>query len=69
MPKNKALILAMLDRETTQIKTARQTGIHQSRLNRIVNGHDEATPDEKKALAKALRRPVAELFPEQAVTL
>lgn len=64
MAKNRHLVLAILDRETTQIEVARKAGIHESRLSRLVNGHDEPTADEKKAIAKALRTSIDQLFPE-----
>lgn len=63
MPKNRALINAILDREKTHIVIAKRAGIHQTRFSRIVNGHDEPSEDEKKALARVLRRPVDDLFP------
>lgn len=66
MPKHRRLVIAILDRDITQTEIAKKTGIHESRLSRIVNGHDEADDDEKKALAKVLRVPLDQLFPEVA---
>lgn len=62
MPKNKAIVLAMIDRDMTQIEVAKKADIHESRLSRIVNGHDDATEDEQKAIAKALKASVTDLF-------
>lgn len=66
MAKNKLLIVAIIDRNTSQIVLAKKAGIHETRLSKIVNGHIEPTPDEKKAIARALRTPVTVLFPEKA---
>ena len=63
MPKNKHLVIAMLDREVTQIEVAKKAGLSESRLSRIVNGHDAPTRNEKESIAKALRRPVDAVFP------
>lgn len=64
MAKNKTLIVAILDRDTTQIEVAKRAGIHETRFSKITNGHVEPTADEKKAIAKALRKPIAEVFPD-----
>ena len=41
-----------------------KTGISQTTISLIENGHRAATDVEKKALARALKVPVADLFPE-----
>jgi transcriptional regulator with XRE-family HTH domain len=53
------------DKKLTQFAVGKLAGIHESRMSRIVR-HDDATEDEKKAIAKALRKPVTDLFPEVA---
>lgn len=63
---NRALKIAILDHGTTQIALARAVGISEPRMSRIMRGHDEPTEDEKKAIAKILRRKVHELFSEVA---
>lgn len=63
MPLNPRLKLAIFTSGTSQTVVARKTGIDESRLSRIINGHAEPTPDEQKVLARALRKPVDELFP------
>lgn len=60
---NAALKLAILTSGQTQTDIARKTDIHESRLSRIIRGHMEASDDEKKRIARALRAPAEELFP------
>ena len=50
-------------RRVSQTALAVKTGIHQSKISRIENGLVKAREDEKKRLAKALRKPVKILFP------
>jgi plasmid maintenance system antidote protein VapI len=67
MALNTALKLAIMTSPVrTQTVLAKKTGIHESRLSRIIQGHDDATDDEKIAIAKALRKPQTELFAEAA---
>lgn len=66
MAPNVALKLAIFGSGITQIRIAKQIGIHESRLSRIIRGHDEPSEAEKKAIARVLRRPVTELFPQVA---
>lgn len=58
---NTTLKLAILDR-STQTEVAKKAGLSESRLSRIIRGHYAPTDDEKKALARVLRKPVHELF-------
>lgn len=69
MAKHKPLVIAILDRDITQIEIAKKARMHESRLSRIINGHDVPTPDEKKALARILRRTVDQLFPSSEAVL
>lgn len=64
MAMNTALKVAFVETGKKQIVVASQLGIHDSRLSKIINGHIEPTDTEKRALSKALRRPVGDLFPE-----
>jgi transcriptional regulator with XRE-family HTH domain len=66
MARNKFIVFALADKDTTQIAVAKQTGISESRLSRIVNGHDRPTREEKVALAVALSTTVDTLFPPEA---
>lgn len=47
----------------SQIEIARQVGIHESRLSKIVRGWLEANDEERQILARALRTTEDELFP------
>lgn len=51
--------------DLTQMKVARATGIEINRFVRIENGVFDPTPDEQKAIAKALKCKRTDLFPEQ----
>jgi transcriptional regulator with XRE-family HTH domain len=46
-----------------QVELAQRVGLHDSQLSRIVHGFRPASPEERKALARELRKPVAVLFP------
>lgn len=60
---NIALKVAILESTLrTQIAVAKRTGLSEPELSRIVHGHQEATDDQKKAIAKVLRRKVEDLF-------
>jgi len=64
MPKNLALKIAIVESGRTQIEVAKEGDIPESRLSRIINGHDEASDAERKAIARILKRKARELFPE-----
>jgi transcriptional regulator with XRE-family HTH domain len=64
MPYNMALKVAILHSRMTQIALAKRTRINEARLSRIIHGHDTPTAREMSAIARALRRPKAALFPE-----
>jgi transcriptional regulator with XRE-family HTH domain len=64
---NTILKMTIFESGKTQLTIAKRAGLSAARLSRIIHGHPpEATPDEKKALAKVLRRSVHELFSEVA---
>jgi transcriptional regulator with XRE-family HTH domain len=50
----------------TQLDVARKAGMHMLRYARIENCVYDPTPDERKAIAKALKASAAELFGEPA---
>lgn len=54
---------ALWERRMRQVMLARLSEIPETRLSRILNGHVDAEPWEKKAIAKVLRKPIAHLFP------
>lgn len=63
---NTALKVAILDSNKTQCAVARETGIHVTKLSKIVRGHRHATQAERRLLSKAVGRPQGEIFPEAA---
>jgi transcriptional regulator with XRE-family HTH domain len=50
--------------EKTQRILEQETGIHQTMLSLFENGFREPNKEQKKILAKALKAPEKELFPE-----
>jgi transcriptional regulator with XRE-family HTH domain len=64
MPKNLSLKFAILESGRSQIEVAKAADMHDSRLSRIVNGHDQPSTSEQKALARVLKRKLVHLFPE-----
>lgn len=63
MALNIALRTAMWERNLSQSEVARRAGWHESKLSKIAHGWRDATDDEKKTLAKILRKTVDQLFP------
>lgn len=63
MAPNTTLKMVLFDNGITQLTIAQKTGIPESRVSKIVRGHIAASDTERKLIAKALRKPVAELFP------
>lgn len=61
---NRALKMAIWDSGKPQIVVAEKAKIHETRLSKIVRGHIAPNDNERKALARVLRLPVDELFPE-----
>lgn len=62
MALNTTLKMAILTSGQTQTDIAKRTDIHESRLSRIIRGHQDPNEDEKKRIARALRISVDELF-------
>lgn len=66
MALNTALKAAIHDSGLKQTAIARDVGLSEPQLSRIINGHQDPTPEQKKAIAKALHRKVQDLFSEVA---
>lgn len=60
------LARAIFESRQRQIVIAREAGIHETRLSKIVNGHVNANEDEQEALARVLQTTREELFPTEA---
>lgn len=52
--------------DVTQFEVAKKIGLDHSKLSRIENGYQDPSPDEIKALARALDAQPHELFPTLA---
>ena len=61
---NLALKVALIESRKKQIDVAQRAGIHETKFSKIVNGYRVPSADEKRAIARILRRPIQELFPE-----
>lgn len=68
MALNAALKMAIIESGKSQELIAQRCGIHYSTVSRIVRGWYVPDDEQKKAIAKELKRPVHDLFPEPAVT-
>jgi hypothetical protein len=66
MAPNPALKMAIFNSGSTQTVIARKAVISEARLSRIIHGHIDAEPEEKRALARILKQPIHLLFPEVA---
>lgn len=62
--RRKTLRIRRVELDLTQMRTARASGLDINRYWRIENGEVDPTPDEQKAIAKALKAKVADLFSE-----
>ena len=60
--RNLALKVAILHSGRTQRATAERLGMDETRLSKLIAGKGCPTESERKALARAVRRPEAELF-------
>jgi transcriptional regulator with XRE-family HTH domain len=65
MTPNAALKMAIFESGKRQLDIAERVGMQESRLSKIIRGYVTPTPEEKAALAKALRKKVHELFPDE----
>jgi len=63
-PKRNRLRVLRADREMTQLTLARKSGVHVTRLSFIENDLVDATDEERKQLARALKAEIADVFPE-----
>ncbi len=66
MAKNLKLKIAILESGLSQITVAKRSGIHESRLSHLVNGHRVPNEAERATLARILKRKPSELFDEAA---
>jgi hypothetical protein len=65
MPQRTPLHKAIYASGRRQYEIAQKAGnIREPRLSAIASGRLQATPEERKALARVLRVPIAVLFPE-----
>jgi len=55
------------EKRKTQFELARRTGINQTRISLIENSYVEPSPDDRSALARALKVSEAELFPASVI--
>lgn len=62
MTHNHNLRIAIVHTGVKQYRIADLAKINESRFSKIVNGRIEATPEEQKRIARALKKPVSELF-------
>lgn len=69
-PVNEPLAFAILRlrlRGVYAVDVARAADVSASRLSRLLNGHQDPTPDEARRLADLLEQPVSTLFPDLAI--
>jgi plasmid maintenance system antidote protein VapI len=59
---NRALKQAITDSGVKQYRLAASAKLTETRLSKIVNGREAATPEEQTRLAKLLKRSKASLF-------
>jgi cyanate lyase len=64
MDMNFALKVAIIQKCGNQTVFARQVGLGETIISRIIRGYREASPDEKKIIAETLGLPEEALFPE-----
>lgn len=61
---NLPLKIALIEAGIRQIELSRAINVDPSKLSKIVNGWLEATPGERKAIAKYLQRTEEDIFPK-----
>lgn len=66
MTKNLHLRIAILETGRRERELAKRAGMSQTKFSNIKRGYSEPTEDDKKALARVLKRTVAELFPPKS---
>ncbi len=67
MPMNLALKIAILHTGKTQADIAERLGISQTVMSQIVRGRVVPSEAEQKAIARALKVPISQIFPAQQV--
>lgn len=63
---NKALKIAIVDRGLKQYVIAQRIGVDEARMSGFVNERFEPTADEKRKIARILRKSVTELWPSES---
>ena len=63
MPLNTALKIAIFETGLKQTVICHRADMTPWRLSRLLHGVTDATPDEKRKLAKVLKRRIAQIFP------
>jgi transcriptional regulator with XRE-family HTH domain len=61
---NIPLKIAVVESGKSQIEIARLLCISEAKFSRFVRGHDMPSEAEMRAIAKVLRKPVAQVFPQ-----
>jgi hypothetical protein len=67
MAANIHLKTAIFAGRTTQARVAQKVPMSESKLSRIIHGYHQPTEDEKRQIARILRRRITEIFPPEAV--
>lgn len=66
MPSHKNYLKGLIvTRHGSQTGFARSIRVHPSEVTHFISGRRTPTPEKKKLWAKALRKPIRELFPEE----
>jgi hypothetical protein len=66
---NKALRIAIVERGLKQYAVARKVGVGEARFSGFVHERFEPTDDEKKSIARVLRKGVEEIWPSAGEAL
>lgn len=64
MTRNKAIRIAIIERDKPHSEVAALAKIHPTRLSQIISGRVTATESERLRIAGVLQKPVSDLFPE-----
>ena len=67
MTTNKAIRIAIIERDLLHEKVAKLAKIHPTRLSQIIRGRVTATESERLRIAGVLHKSVSDLFSDEAV--